>query len=1053
MHTCLVNLVKGAHAKAEQELVECLCKLLATIGSRIDTKKSAQHMKLYFGLIQSLSKDDRLDMRLRFMLKDLIELRANWWRSRRKEDKAKKISEIHADIKDEERQQESRQMQRGGGGGRRGSGIAKHLQEDEAAYFQGNMCALTWRLEVLHRLVDDDKIPAQYMYLHFRPDTLSDSEYLGRLRGIMDVARYHRAFPGILGLCVSLLTTATAGLGIRAVVNAGGLELLAGLFSRPLYFRNPEIVTDAATLLLHWLQPDSNTEDALAITWIIQQKMSITGEHSFSMVVDLDSAIEDILNETFLDDDFDAKAAQEDLKRLRPIFSECADITVSDEHFALFDEDTRAWATALRDRVHSEIGDAGVDAMQAHGNQHFKGESLAAALQCYEAALVLDADERTPVNPARTAALYSNRSACCFKHSEMTERVVMKLKWLKEAAGDATRCVQADPTFVRGWLRKGMSHAALGQLEDAKAAFEAGLELDLDNKQLRKQLKMLQQGMSPRPPIVDAKDDAALYMSKLYFSKGYGDVGISADGSQARGGDEGGMVVCEQPVMSEGVHMVVFPLGADPLVIGVVDADFDFGSGFLATNTESGWGYFSGNGKLMHASFTGIAWEGMQPSTEKDMIELKLDCTTRTLTVHKNGVTLGVMCSGVGDDCRGLLWMAQLHDGAIVQIIGTDHCRQIIGSESEQGRAPGTPGTDRVDTPLQEGMVGQVWGLESETGRLLNGKLCKVGRFDDESKRHTCQLLAMSEGRWVTNKYEADKKRVKPCHLRPFHSGLFEAVQAGDQAGLVALLMDHKYAVDTFIKDRSTALIEAAHGGDATCAMILLVAGANPNMQCLDGTTALMLASIKGDVNMARLLLAPDAVLSEDSSLRRWLLEASRYQMMRELTPTAGAADSNLRQQQGGTALHMAATNGHAEAVKLLVEHGADVNAAAANGNTALMMAALNSAKDVLTYLVTIDGIGLNAGNTTPEARGTTALHLACANADLGSVKLLVAAGCDAAATCFHNGADGVTATQLALACGPRGVAIQDYFLYRRTTVAEGVDHMLRAEDSLRRLN
>ena len=48
MHTCIANLIKVAEAKAEPERIECLCKLLSTIGSTIDTKKSEKHMRSYF---------------------------------------------------------------------------------------------------------------------------------------------------------------------------------------------------------------------------------------------------------------------------------------------------------------------------------------------------------------------------------------------------------------------------------------------------------------------------------------------------------------------------------------------------------------------------------------------------------------------------------------------------------------------------------------------------------------------------------------------------------------------------------------------------------------------------------------------------------------------------------------------------------------------------------------------------------------------------------------------------------------------------------------------
>lgn len=95
--------------KPRPEDVECLCKLLSTIGrpmeasdrqlkSPTDEKVSAKDMMVvYFKRIQDLSENTALDARHRFMLKDLIELRNNGWVMRRKAEGPKKIEEIHRD--------------------------------------------------------------------------------------------------------------------------------------------------------------------------------------------------------------------------------------------------------------------------------------------------------------------------------------------------------------------------------------------------------------------------------------------------------------------------------------------------------------------------------------------------------------------------------------------------------------------------------------------------------------------------------------------------------------------------------------------------------------------------------------------------------------------------------------------------------------------------------------------------------------------------------------------------------------------------------------------
>lgn len=89
-------------------------------------------------------------------------------------------------------------------------------------------------------------------------------------------------------------------------------------------------------------------------------------------------------------------------------------------------------------------------------------------------------------------------------------------------------------------------------------------------------------------------------------------------------------------------------------------------------------------------------------------------------------------------------------------------------------------------------------------------------------------------------------------------------------------------------------------------------------------------------------------------------------------TPAINASD-----EDGLTILIIAAREGDHEAVKLLIDHGADVNAEQEEGRTALMMAAINGhlnvTKTLLSGGATIDAV---------DVEGSTALILAsrCGN-------------------------------------------------------------------------
>ncbi|KAJ7950724.1 Eukaryotic translation initiation factor 4G [Quillaja saponaria] len=92
----------------DEEDIEALCKLMSTIGEMIDHPKAKEHMDAYFERMKMLSNNMNLSSRVRFMLKDAIDLRKNKWQQRRKVEGPKKIEEIHRDAAQERQGQASR---------------------------------------------------------------------------------------------------------------------------------------------------------------------------------------------------------------------------------------------------------------------------------------------------------------------------------------------------------------------------------------------------------------------------------------------------------------------------------------------------------------------------------------------------------------------------------------------------------------------------------------------------------------------------------------------------------------------------------------------------------------------------------------------------------------------------------------------------------------------------------------------------------------------------------------------------------------------------------
>ncbi|KAK9706310.1 hypothetical protein RND81_07G115900 [Saponaria officinalis] len=107
MHECIMKLL-GQYQNPDEENIEALCKLMSTIGEMIDHPKAKDHIDAYFDMMRQLSNNMKLSSRVRFMLRDAIDLRKNKWQERRKVEGPKKIEEVHRDAAQERQGQVSR---------------------------------------------------------------------------------------------------------------------------------------------------------------------------------------------------------------------------------------------------------------------------------------------------------------------------------------------------------------------------------------------------------------------------------------------------------------------------------------------------------------------------------------------------------------------------------------------------------------------------------------------------------------------------------------------------------------------------------------------------------------------------------------------------------------------------------------------------------------------------------------------------------------------------------------------------------------------------------
>lgn len=209
-------------------------------------------------------------------------------------------------------------------------------------------------------------------------------------------------------------------------------------------------------------------------------------------------------------------------------------------------------------------------------------------------------------------------------------------------------------------------------------------------------------------------------------------------------------------------------------------------------------------------------------------------------------------------------------------------------------------------------------------------------------------------------------------------------------------------------------LVDAAKSGDRGALQALLNEGADVNAQTADGSTALLWASYRDDLESAELLIRAGADVNIANDLGAtpiWAASRNGSAAMADELLAAGA-DPDAPLLLGETPLVTASRSGNPQVVRMLLEKGADVNARGARGQTPLMFAAAQRHPEVVEVLLE-HGADVHAVSDTwnqlmaqsphahPEHQtwvqhgGNTALMFAARVGDLESAKHLVAAGAD----------------------------------------------------------
>ncbi|WP_053332772.1 ankyrin repeat domain-containing protein [Candidatus Jidaibacter acanthamoebae] len=177
----------------------------------------------------------------------------------------------------------------------------------------------------------------------------------------------------------------------------------------------------------------------------------------------------------------------------------------------------------------------------------------------------------------------------------------------------------------------------------------------------------------------------------------------------------------------------------------------------------------------------------------------------------------------------------------------------------------------------------------------------------------------------------------------------------------IKIALGRELELREFIDRKGNSLVSVAiEKGDLKLLEFLISKEADLNVVNADGKTPLMIAASKRSEEILRMLLENGAEIDKRNDRN-----SDRYKW---------------------TALMYAVNIGYSKGVKILIENGADVNKKDNDGWTALMLAASSNDKEMVKHLLTHPKIEIN----NQDLKGKTALIHAAENGALDVVDLLL---------------------------------------------------------------
>ena len=249
------------------------------------------------------------------------------------------------------------------------------------------------------------------------------------------------------------------------------------------------------------------------------------------------------------------------------------------------------------------------------------------------------------------------------------------------------------------------------------------------------------------------------------------------------------------------------------------------------------------------------------------------------------------------------------------------------------------------------------------------------------------ELSAMKAMDWLYSGNDYHQER-DDSEARVMEDPLYTAADGGDKL-MAALLLDKGANIESKgVSPCPTALIAASQNNNVSMMKLLLTRGANIEARTEWNDSALTCALNHGCRDAVTLLLEHGAKLAGDDQYEQRLLQSAAHggviSVLEKMLQRG--IDPNMRQ---GSPLYWAIERGHTEAVKLLVQYGANVEQKDESGKTPLIYA--SDRKDTKMIEVLLEWkADINGSYDAP-----TVLHHAVARSLFALAEFLLQKGAD----------------------------------------------------------